>query len=82
MRAGSCHARDRVQRMDAPMQLLSGLSGARSLGPYIGSARAGMAESARTPPFLLGLRCRVKTSSSCKNIYGARVVTALLHSTV
>src|SRR5882757_9939417 len=24
MRAGSCHARDRVQRMDAPMQLLCG----------------------------------------------------------
>jgi hypothetical protein len=35
MRAGLRHARDRVQWMDAPMQLPCGLPGARSLGPYV-----------------------------------------------
>lgn len=46
MRAGFRHACDRVQRMDAPMQLLCGY-----LVPHVIDARAGMAESPWTPPF-------------------------------
>jgi hypothetical protein len=77
MRAGSCHARDRSNGWTLRCSCL-----ADYLGPYIVVLELGWRSPRGLRHFFWGCVSEIETSSSCKNTYGARVVTALLHSTV
>jgi len=69
------HTRDRVQRTDAPMQLRCGLTLVRT--PML---RAGMAESAWTPPFSLGSRSNRTLSSLRDSGPGSRHESLMFRS--